>query len=79
MAHALEIPAQLLAGLQQGDVLALVRNGQFDLAHGGVPPLTQRRQGRDGLTLQRCLGLLKQPRVAEAAPADHGHVRTGEL
>ena len=79
MAHALEIPAQLLAGLQQGDVLALVLHSQLDLPHGGVPPLTQRRQGRNGTALQRCLGLLKQPWVAETAPADHGHVRASEL
>ena len=79
MAHALEIPAQLLAGFQQGDVLALVLHRQLDLPHGGVPPLTQRRQGRDGSALQRGLRLLEQPRIAEAAPPDHGHVRAGEL
>ena len=75
--HALQVPGVLLSGLQAGDVLPLVGGGQLKLPHSCVHPLHQRRQGRNLLPLQGGLGLLEYPGVAETAPANHGHIRTG--
>ncbi|CAN4034964.1 Phosphoadenosine phosphosulphate reductase domain-containing protein, partial [Dysosmobacter welbionis] len=77
--HALQIPAVVAAGLQHGYPLALGRGGQLKLPYRCVAPLRKRRQGRDGLALQRGFGLLEQPGVAEAPATDHGHVRFGVL
>ena len=60
-------------------MLPLVLGGQTDLPHGHITALRQRRQRRDGTALQRRLGLLKDPWVAEAAPADHGGVSAGKV
>ena len=64
-------------GFQHGNFFAFVSGGQFNLAHGGVTALGERRQRRNGAAIQSGLGLLKQPGIAEYAPADHGHVCAG--
>ena len=75
--HALEIPGVVPPGGEDGDLLAVVLRRQLDLAHGEVAPLGQRRPLGDGLPGQGGPGLLEDPGIAEAPPADHGHVRAG--
>ena len=70
--HALEIPRVLLARFKDGDVLALVGDGQLNLAHSERRALAQRRQRRNLLPVKRGLRLLKEPGVTEAAASDHG-------
>ena len=77
MGDPLEIPAILLPGLQHRHPLALVACSHADLPHSGLAPLRQRRQRRHRLSLQHGFGLLEDPGISEAAPADHGHVRSG--
>ena len=67
----------MFPGLQTGDFLALVLGGQFKLTHGGVAPLGQGREGRNGPPVYGGLGLLEDPGVAEDTPGNHNPVCPG--
>ena len=68
-----------MIGSEHGDLLAVIPGGQLDLAHGGIAPGGKVGPPGNRLAIQSRLCLLEEPGVAEAAAADHGHIRPGLL
>ena len=75
--YAAQIPAKLAARLETRQPLALDLGGKFDLMQRRLDPLAQRRQRRLRLARDGGVAAREQPRVAEAAAADHCQIGAG--
>ena len=75
--HTAQIPAKLAARLEARQPFALDLGGKFDLMQCRLDPLAQRRQRRLRLVYDGGVAAREQPRVAEAAAADHCQIGAG--